>query len=330
MAETLVNNEGKAVDVNVVEGGADDPFAPKNQDADSPAVSPAGAAADAPVSKVDGEPATPATPATPAPAAVPTVTAAPANPVAAALAGANPAPADPVAADPAAPADPAALKAAPVEAKAQVQELGTWVETQRQEAAEEARRAAQSAYDRRAAAQETETAKLRQDVTDMRNAQREAEMSDMTEEEKVELRARFATADKSDELDTREASLVDYHKFLLIESYVMEFDGVGVTAEALEEFSTPGEMHAFCLEQKANKLEEQLVAAGTKPVAAAAPAEPAAPAAALDKPAVPAAAKASVDIGTGGGTGGEPAPNIGKGPAAMREALSNLKPEIVR
>ncbi|KKK75338.1 hypothetical protein LCGC14_2874710, partial [marine sediment metagenome] len=317
MAEALVNNEGKAVDVNVVEGGADDPFAPKNLGADSPAASPAGAAADAPVSQAEGAPVKPA---------------APANPTAAALAGATP-----VVADPAAPvaaelattpasAEPAAAEAAPVEAEAQVAELGTWVETQRQEAAEEARRAAQSASDRRAAAQEADTAKLRQDVTDMRNAQREAEMVDMTDEQKVELRKQYATADKSDELDAREAGLVDYHKFLLIESYVMEFDGVGVTAEALEEFSTPGEMHAFCLEQKANSLEEQLAAAGKKPAdATAAAAEPAAPEVAPDKPAVPAAAKAPADIGTGAGTGEEPAPNTGKGPAAMRAALAAMK-----
>lgn len=304
--EPLLNSDGQAVHVTVDDGGADSPFAPNSPAAPSPAPSaPAGAPAEPAAPSAEAAPAP-----TPSPAAQPPAPQAPAEPAAPA------APAEP--ATPAEPAAPAAPDPTVLEGLVQ------W----RGEAVTEAQRAAQSKYDRRAAEGEKKIEELTQVTTDLRNQMRDASIADLTPEEQAEARQKWVLEDKSGVLDAREAELAVYHKFLLVESYIMEFGDFGATEEGLQAFETPAEMQAYCFERKAEFFEQKVNAA---PAASAeAPAAAAAAPATPPQPAVPAAASAPVDIATGGGAQPDPTPNTGKGPAALREALAGTKVETIR
>lgn len=316
MGQTLLNNDGQAVTLTVDDGGPGSAFAPKIAAEPSPAPS---ATAGAPA-----EPANPsAEPVNPAP--TPSATAQPPAP-----APAEPAPA-PTPAETkedgtpaAAPAEPAA----PVQPDpAALQELVKF----RDDAADEAHRTAQSVYDRRTATQDVQITELSDSVATMRAQLREREIAELeTPEEQAEMRQKYALADGSEVLDKREADLVVYHKFLLVESYKMEFSEFGVTEEALQGFDTPEAMEAYCFEQKANTYEQRLNGAPTSLATAIAAAPEVSATAPAPEPTVPAAAKTTPDPVGGGGGGDQPTPNIGKGQAAMREGLAALKVDTVR
>ncbi len=310
VATPIINNDGQAVDITVVEpGSADDPFVPGNPAVTSQAPSaPAGAPAEPAVPKANVEPAPAPTP-SPAPSPA---TAAPA-PATAAV------PPEPVA-DP----EPAATAPTQTEQLAQLAEWGDGL-------ADQAQRSAQSVYDRAAAKQTTQVEGLTQQVTDMRNTMRASQISELeTDEEKEELRQKFISEDGNQVLDARKAELDDYWKFLCTESYALEYNSYGVTPEALEQFTTPPEMEVYCLEQKATHFEQLANGpAPTAPVTAVAPAAPA-PAPVANAPVAPAAATAPTDPASAGSDGTPPQPNIGRGPAAMRTALAALQPEIVK
>ena len=304
MAEqALINNEGQAVDITVDEAVGTTPPSQENP------------AAPSPVTSVAGAPVEPA----PVQTAEPAVTTPDATPATTETAETSPPPATTT--EEPAPATPAPSPETLVE-------LAQW----RDEAEDAAHRSAQSVYDKRAATQDANVEALTQSVQDMRLQLREREIEELeTEEEKEEVRQRYVLADGNQVLNERQTELEGYHSFLLRESYGFEFSEYGVDPEVLEDFETPAEMEAFCYEAKAAHYEKIANGEVTPAVTAAAPVA-AAPAATPAAPAanVPAAATAPADPAGGGGGEAQPEPNIGKGPAAMREALSALKPAIVK
>jgi len=303
--------------------------------------SPAGAAQEpAPVPADTAAPpaATPAQPAAaPAPAPTPTLVQTPRG-VEVIPAGQQPAPA-PAPAAPAAPAAAPVIVVAPAPGPTAAERAQGLVDYGAAQA-EEGRRAAQGAADRRAATLdrklEAAQAMQKEQATQIRKLQTDG----LSEEEREGVLAKYAQDDEREELNKYREELVGFHRTVYIDSLAFEFGQYGVTRDSLEQIKTPEEMELVCERTKSAFVVEQAKNGVASPAPAApapatpAPAPAAAPASAGVPPAavpqVPAGATAPSDVG-GGSAPVEPATfNDGKSSGAMQENLSNMGWDTVK
>jgi hypothetical protein len=155
---------------------------------------------------------------------------------------------------------------------------------------------------------------------------REAQLNGLPEAEREKLRQQWDWEDRVRALDERERELTAYHTDLLREAYAQEYAAFGLTAEDLEEFSTPEEMDEFVKEVQ---LEYYRQLAELRAQGLALPAdEEEAPRRAAAKPAAtpkraPAGAQAPSDGGGGGAVPAVTKFNSGTGLDAMAENIRN-------
>ena len=250
-------------------------------------------------------------------------------------AAATPAPAETPTVTPAvAPATPAS-EAGPTEAE-RLQGLVTYGAAQ----AEDARRAAQGAADRRAVplARKLEAA----EVTQKEQAKqiRELQTNGLSDEEREGLMEKFAQDDERTELNSYRQELVDFHRTVYIDSLSFEFGQYGITPESLEQIEKPEEMELVCertkstfvIEEAKKGVTPEAVAATESapatPTPAPAPAPVVAPAAAVAQ--VPAGATAPSDVGSGSAPAETPTFNDGRSSGALQENLDNMGWDTVR
>lgn len=283
------------------------PLSPQNQADPSQTASPEGAPAEPAGNAAEATPPataqTPETPVVPATASV-----------------VQPAPSPAVTVDPATapvPTQPATAPT-PTDATAPAQpevkpddgglaKLGAYIQGETAKVAEEARRAAQSQYDRQNA-QVAQALQVSKEATaQVTQELRELQTRDLSEAERAKVMETYAQKDERSELDKYRAELVGYHNTVFDDSLLVQYKDVeGVTKEALATIETPEEKELFCEQKRSASLEKQLEESkvtATAPAApvAAAPATPVpAPPAVPNAPGVPAGATAPSDIGTGG------------------------------
>lgn len=254
---------------------------------------------------------------------------------AAAPAAATPAPAETATATPAAAPVTPAPEAGPTEAD-RLKGLVDYGAAQ----AEEARRTAQGAGDRRAQALDRQLKTA--EVTQKEQAKqiRELQTNGLSDEERDGLMEKFAQDDERAELNSYRQELVDFHRTVYIDSLSFEFSQFGVTRETLEQIETPEEMELVCERTKSTFVVDQAKKGVTPEAVAAtetAPAAPApapAPAPAQATPAavaqVPAGATAPSDVGTGSAPAETPTFNDGRSSGALQENLDNMGWDTVR
>jgi hypothetical protein len=207
---------------------------------------------------------------------------------------------------------------------------------------EEARRSAQSQYDRQAVQTTRQLEESKVQAQALTTQIRELQTRELTDEERAKVQETWAQQDERAQLDTYRAELVDYHKTVFVDSLVFEYRDFGVTRESLTAVETPEEMELFCEQQKSKALEQKLSEGQTVPAQPTAaqpvttspspapvPTPPAQPAA-QPEPQVPAGASAPSDVGSAGapatGKTFSTEPNAG----AMSDNLKNMHWDTVR
>lgn len=229
---------------------------------------------------------------------------------------------------------PAAAELAPEELATAEARLDAFLEQERQRIREEATRAAQSGFDKRAAQLDRRMQEAQEHEKALTAQIRELQTKGLSDEERAKVLAGYAQADERTELDEYRGQLVEYHKTLMVQSLMFEFKDFGVTQEALEQVDSPEEMEAHCYEQKATFLENAMNQArqqATQPAPAATVVQPAAAQpVAQPQPNIPAGVTAPVDIGAGGISPQGPQFNQGMGADALRDNLKTMKWDTVR
>ena len=251
-------------------------------------------------------------------------------PNAAPAATATPAPAAPVE-EPVAPTP----EAGPTEAE-RLAGLVSYGESQ----AEEARRLAQGAADRRASTLQRQVDESKETAKAQSKQIRELQTKDLSDEDRAVVLAKFEQDDEREGLNEFREELVDFHRTVYIDSLSLEFAQYGVTKEDLQAITTPEEMELACERAKSASLGQQLSTNGHTEVAPAAteaapvvepypvPVVPAATAAVEAN--VPPGATAISDVGSGSAPAETPTFDDGKSDDAMQKNLNNMAWDTVR
>ena len=325
MAEQVIDPAtNQAVNIEVVNGGPDDPFAPKDSAGTSGAVpqgTPQEPVSPTPEANVEPNPAAPAAPTAPAPAV---------QPAAPVVVGPPPAPVSPVQVvqTPAAPQPVAQPAQAPVEAAPTktLEELVSW--------REDALRTQQSGYDKQAAGLRSSLEQNKGEIDTLTQELREIKLDGLPEEERDAMRKAYEDADRGKNLGAWETELLGFHDDLNVQSLETEYGKYGVTAEMLRACDSPEDMEILARDAQiqyltANPAPATNVVPTTAPVTAEpvaqvptpepAPAVPAAPVAQ-----VPPGAMATPDMG---GQGTAPTPkqfNEEASSEAMKDNLGDM------
>ncbi len=215
------------------------------------------------------------------------------------------------------------------------------------EGQEETQRHWQSVADRDVAAANAKAEVGATQFTQLRDEMRSFKAEGLTEEQQVELRKVYEQDDRSAALEQWSSDLSEYHLGLSARGMLLDYAAFGVNEEFLNQFTTPEEMEAACLEVKNVYVNKQLekasqasaTAAPAVPVAqpptpavaqpvAQAPVAPVAqvPQAAPPAPAAPPLANVPGGVAAATDVGSTGAPNQrqwnpGKGPSALADNL---------
>lgn len=326
---------GQEVTIDVVDGGPNDPFVPKNQEGTSE-----GASQGAPQEPTGSQPEgivqpNPAVTAAPEPQVTePKVTAV----------GPPPDPVSQVQVQPAqAPAStaPPAVAPAPTSSPEDLAPLAAWMQEQ-QTSTQEALRQQQSTYDKRAATLEGQIESSTTQMRGLTDQVRELGMRDLTPEEQQQARDRFAQEDKTKELEGWQKELTGFHDDLNAQSILVDYSQYGVTTEMLQGCESPEEMEILARDQQIAFLTQTgapVTAGVTQP--ATTPVEPAQVTPVASQPVqavipeapvaqVPAGATAPVDMGAGGQAPAQKTFNEEPSSQAMEENLKNMGLETVQ
>ena len=313
-------NTGQAIPVEVVEGGPNDPFAPKDSAGTSEPV-PQGTTQEPvnPTPEGNAQPA-PTAPAVSEPQPDPGVTII--GPPSEITSPAKVVPAT-------APAPAAAPTAAP--ASPDLAPLAAWMQEQ-QHTTEEALRQQQSTYDRQASTLRGEIESSGTQMKALTEQVREMGLRDLTPEEQQTARDRFTQEDKTSDLTSWEKDLTGFHDDLQVQSVLNDYTRYGVTEEMLRGCDSPEEMEILARDAQIDFLTKNGAPAPTEtpqtaPVTEAPQAAPVVPATAAIPAApeaqVPPGATAPTDIGVGGRAPATKQFNEETNPDAMKENLAN-------
>jgi hypothetical protein len=242
-----------------------------------------------------------------------------------------------------------ASKATPEEEAANLGKLGTFLDEQKNETVEAARRAAQSEHDKQSA-QFTRQLKESQDrAQELTDKIRDLELRELTEDERTKAKEVYAQQDERTKLDAYRAELVTTHRGVTVDSLLIDYRDFGVERPKLEAIENPEEMELYCEQQKSAFLENKIAEGPAQPVAtvqpaSAEPVQPAAaqpatttetpapaaeaapaPAAEPNAPVVPAGATAPSDIGTAGSPEEARKFSEDADPAALTDNLRNMR-----
>jgi hypothetical protein len=190
------------------------------------------------------------------------------------------------------------------------------VEALIREAAETARREAQSAADKRIAAIE-KTLKDAQEAS--RKAEREAKLKDeyLSDDEKERLRTTWELEDRKVELDAYHNELEDYYRSMLVDKLSRDYGQFGVTASELAAITDADEMERY-VERK--ELEFHRSGKTVQTPAATVPA----PAVVANEPPAPAGASAPTHVGGVAPAPEQPKFDTGQGWTSLATNLKNL------
>lgn len=201
------------------------------------------------------------------------------------------------------------------EYSAGVEELNTLIQTTVAQQVREQTANMQSGLDRRMAA---ERAAHEEQMAAVKAENRRLQAEGLTAEQREGLERQWEFDDRQEALDKREQGLTDYHDDLEIARLIQTYSEFGITEEQLHEVEFE-EREAFCLEAKANALDEEVRRLRGEPAAqpnGQAPAPAPKPQAQQPPPAAPAGAQAPSDTG-GGGVTPPPQRDEGTGKQAM-------------
>ncbi len=281
--------------VEVVEpGSSEDPFSGKNQQVNSAPAS-EGAPQELVVQPTEGNPEQPATTQTPTPE--PVVQVIPANQA--------PATAQELVAKETetAPAKEEEVPGLSPEEEEALKTLGSYFEEQNSTNVQEALSKQQSNYDKQIAAMNKTIDSIKEQDAARTLKIRELETQGLSDEERTKVMGVYAQEDKTAQLLAYEQELNEFHQELLVFNLMQEFQSFGVTQESLLKYDNPGEMQAYCFEQKAEFLEKKLEEnSNTQQTVTPTPVQTPEKPVEQPTPQVPAGANAPSDIGSGGAT----------------------------
>ena len=213
------------------------------------------------------------------------------------------------------------------EAAALEEQLREFLAPYLQEEVEQVRRSMQSTYDRRIHQLQQQYQALQQQLQEREQEIRRIQLEGLPEEERQKLQQVWELEDKQRQLQQYQQELDEYYKELLISSYLLEYGQYGVTREQLEQIESPEEIEAFCLEAKANALEQALQQLQEQQSGVQQRSTRRAPqkqAVAAQQPSAPAGANAPSDVGAGAPTQSEEFVQ-GTGMSTLVENLRRLK-----
>ena len=216
---------------------------------------------------------------------------------------------------PAAPATPAVPDQGEI-----LKSLQSW----KNEGQEETQRHWQSVADRDVAAANAKAEVGATQFTQLRDEMRSFKAEGLTEEQQVELRKVYEQDDRSAALEQWSSDLSEYHLGLSARGMLLDYSAFGVDEDFLNQFTTPEEMEAACLEVKAVYVDKQLQEASQ----VSATAQPAVPVAQQPTPAVaqPVAQVAQVPQATPPAPATPPLANVPGGVAAATDVGSTGAP----
>ena len=209
--------------------------------------------------------------------------------------------------------------------------LGSYFEEQTSSSVQEALSKQQSNYDKQIAAMNKTIESIKEQEAQRTNQIRELETRDLSEDERKKVMDVYAQDDKTAQLLAYEQELNEFHQELLVFNLMQEFQSFGVTQESLLKFDNPGEMQAYCFEQKAEFLEKKLEeSSSTQQTVTPPPVQTPEKPVEQPTPQVPPGATAPSDIGSEGATPQPKTFATEQSPDAFQKNLKDMGWDTVR